>query len=47
MRIVFNAAVEYDGISLRKALLAGSDLLKNLVGGLLRFRNHKIAIAVK
>ena len=45
MRIVFDASGEYDGISLNKALLTGLDLLNNLVGVLLRFRNHKIAIA--
>ena len=36
---------EYDGISLKKALLTSPDLLSNLVGVLLRFRNHKFAIA--
>ena len=45
MRIVFDAAEDYDGISLKKALLTSPDLLSNLVGVLLRFRNHKFAIA--
>ena len=45
MRIAFDAAGEYDGISLKKALLTSPDLLSNLVGVLLRFRNHKFAIA--
>ena len=45
MRIVFDGAGEYDGISLNKALLTGQDLVRNLVGVLLRFRNHKFAIA--
>ena len=31
-------------ISLNKALLTGPDLLNNLVGVVLRFRNHKFAI---
>ena len=45
MRTVFDTAGEYDGMSLNKALLTGPDLLNNLVGVLLRFRNHKFAIA--
>ena len=45
MRIVFDAATEYDGISFNKALLTSPDLLNNLAGVLLRFRNHNIAIA--
>ena len=45
MRIVFDAASEYDGISFNKALLTSPDLLNNLAGVLLRFRNHNIAIA--
>ena len=45
MRIAFDAAGEYDGMNLNKALLTGPDLLNNLVGVLLRFRNHKFAIA--
>ena len=45
MRVVFYAAGEYDEISFNKALLTGPDLLNNLAEVLLRFRNHKIAIA--
>ena len=45
MRIVFDAAGEYDGMSLNKALLTGPDLQNNLVGVLLRLRNHTFAIA--
>ena len=45
MRIAFDAAGEYEWISLNKALLTGQNLLRNLVGVLLRFRNHKFAIA--
>ena len=47
MRTIFDTAGEYDGMSLSKALLTGPDLLNNLVGVvvLLRFRNHKFAIA--
>ena len=44
MRIVFDAAGEYDEISLNKALSTGSDLLNSFVGVLLRFKNHKFAI---
>ena len=44
MRIVFDAAGEYDEISLNKALSTGSDLLNSFVGVLLRFKNHKFTI---
>ena len=45
MRIVFDAAGDNDRMSLNKVLLTGPDLLNNLVGVLLRLRNHKFAIA--
>ena len=45
IRIVFDAAVEHDGMSLNKALLTGPDLLNNLTGILLRFRSHEVGIA--
>ena len=44
-RIVFDTSADHDGMSLNKALLKGRDLLNNLTGILLRFRNHKVAIA--
>ena len=43
--IVFDAAAEYNGNSLNKALLTGSDLLNSLVGVLLRFRNYRVAFS--
>ena len=45
IRTVFDAVGKHDGISLNKELLTGPDLLNNLDGVLLRFKNHKIAIA--
>ena len=45
MRIVFDAAGEYDGINPNTALLTGPLLLKILVGVSMRFRNQKIVIA--
>ena len=45
IRLVFDAAGTCNGTSLNKVLLTGPDLLNNLVGVLLRVRNHKIAIA--
>ena len=44
-RIVFDAAAEYNGNSLNKALLTGPDLLNSLVGVLLRFRNYRVAFS--
>ncbi|XP_050394219.1 uncharacterized protein LOC126812082 [Patella vulgata] len=45
VRIVFDAAAEYDGTSLNKQLLTGPDRTNNLVGVLLRFRQDKVALA--
>ena len=44
-RIVFDAAAEYNGNSLNKALLTGPDLLNSLVGVLLQFRNYRVAFS--
>ena len=43
-RIVFDCAAEYKGVSLNKEVLQGPDFTNNLVGVLLRFRMHPIAI---
>ena len=45
IKIVFGAAAEHDSMSLNKTLLTDPDLLNNLAGILLRFRNHKVVIA--
>ena len=44
VRVVFDAAAQYRGTSLNSALLTGPDLLQNLVGVLMRFREERIAL---
>ena len=45
VRIVMDAAAKCDGISLNDKLLIGPDLLNNLVGVLLRFREYRVGIS--
>lgn len=45
VRIVFDAAASYSGISLNSQLLTGPDMLQNSVGILLRFRQEDIGLA--
>lgn len=42
--VLFDPASRFDGMSLNKTLLTGLDLLSNLIGILLEFRNHKVVI---
>ncbi|XP_057372209.1 uncharacterized protein LOC130693104 [Daphnia carinata] len=44
-RPVFDASAYYKGMSLNFALLKGPDLLTNLIGVLLRFRQHPMALS--
>ena len=44
LRVVFDCAAQYNGVSLNSQLLQGPDLTNNLVGVLIRFREEPIAI---
>ena len=44
MRVVFDGASEFQGISLNKNMLRGPNLLNNLVGVALRARKFRVAV---
>jgi hypothetical protein len=43
IRVVFDCSCSYNGVSLNRELLQGSDLMNTLIGVLLRFRQEPIA----
>ena len=45
VRVVYDAAAEYGGISLNKELLQSPQLNNSIIGLLLRFRKEKVAVA--
>ena len=44
VRIVFDRAVKYEGVALNEKVLQGPDLIDGLLGILLRFRQHPVAL---
>lgn len=44
LQVVFDCSVKYSGTSLNEHLFTGPDLINNLTGILLRFRQHSIAL---
>ena len=45
LRIVFDCSLKFNNVSLNDKLMQGPDLINNLVGVILRFRQGKIALA--
>ena len=44
IRVVFDSSAKYNGVCLNDVLMTGPDLTNSLIGVLLRFRKHKIAV---
>lgn len=45
VRVVFDCAAQYQGVSLNSQLLKGPDYMNSLIGVLMRFRQDQVAIA--
>ena len=44
IRVFFNSSTEFNGISLNKSLMSGSDLTSQIVGAIIRFREESVVI---
>ena len=44
MRVVFDCAAKYNGLSLNDTLMKGPTFINNLIGGLIGFRKNRIAL---
>lgn len=44
LRVVFDCSVKHKGSSLNENLLSGPDMINNMTGVLVRFRQHKVAL---
>lgn len=46
IRVIFDCTVKYQGIALNEQLIQEPDLTNTLIGVLLRFRGHPVALMV-
>ena len=44
IRVVFGCSAKYDGVSVNKRLLSGPDLINQIVGILVKFKENYVAI---
>ena len=44
MRIGFNCSAEWPGISVNKSLMSGPDIINQIIGVLVKFREEPVAV---